>query len=443
MTKPVTTHPATPPSPRATGPIVPASPASLWARPDDAARQARLDTMKRRATGLLALAAAVFLAARALEARYPWVGFIRATAEASLVGGLADWFAVTALFRHPLGIPIPHTAIVATRKDRIGRVLGSFVQTHFLSREVIGAKLREMRPAERAARWLGQVENSRRIARQVASGLARTLETLPDEELRAFVQQGLVSQLRATRVAPALGKVLTLVVAGNRHQELLSEAVRLAAQAVHDNRELIRDRVYAESPWWVPNVVDDLVYQRIVAAIEGMLRDIGADPLHPVRGSFDTALREFVDRLEHSADVIARAEVLKEEWLADPSVTELTGRLWETTRGAVTRYATRTGGDEGPLERGIAGFGQALLGNEAMLDEINEMVIDLVASLVEQHRGEIGDFIAQTVAGWDPAATSRRFELAVGRDLQFVRINGTLVGGLVGLAIYAISRLWR
>ena len=420
------------------------TPASLWSRPDDASRQAQLDAMRRRATGLLALAAGVFAAARSFVGRYPWLGFVRATAEASLVGGLADWFAVTALFRHPLGIPIPHTAIVATRKERIGRVLGTFVQSHFLTRDVIAAKLREVRPAERAARWLSQMENSRRIAQQVASGVARTLDALPDHDMETLVREGLIAQLRATRVAPALGKTLSLVVAGNRHQELLDEAVRLAAQAVHDNRELIREQVKAESPWWVPGVVDDMLYQRIVTAIERMLQGIGDDPHHPLRSTFDTALRGFIDRLEHSPEAIARAEALKEEWLADPSVQELTGRVWETTRGAVTRFATRADGAEpAPLERGIAAFGSALIANQAVLDEINNVVIEVTVSVVEQYRDQIGDFIAETVAGWDPKATSHRFELAVGRDLQWVRINGTLVGGLVGLGIYVVSRIWR
>src|SRR5467141_4308478 len=159
----------TTPSPQLTPP---------WSRPDDAERQARLDAMKRRATGLLATALLVFVAASLFEGRYPWLGYVRATAEASLVGGLADWFAVTALFRRPLGLPIPHTAIVATRKERIGRILGTFVQNHFLSRDVVAANLRAVRPAERAARWLADPEHSRRLARQMASGLARTLEAL-------------------------------------------------------------------------------------------------------------------------------------------------------------------------------------------------------------------------------------------------------------------------
>src|SRR5437879_7305447 len=159
-------------------------PTPVWSRPDDAVRQAQLDAMKRRATGLLALAAAVFGAATAFEGRYPWLGYVRATAEASLVGGLADWFAVTALFRRPLGLPIPHTAIVATRKERIGRILGTFVQNHFLSRDVIALNLRAVHPAERAARWLSDPAHSRQVARQLAGGLAKTLEALPDEDAR-------------------------------------------------------------------------------------------------------------------------------------------------------------------------------------------------------------------------------------------------------------------
>src|SRR5437660_10485363 len=176
--------------------------------------------MKVIATGLLVVMAAVFAAARALDPRYPGIGYVKAFAEAAMVGGLADWFAVTALFRHPLGLPIPHTAIVATRKERIGRILGTFVQNHFLSREVITANLRAVRPAERAARWRADPEHSRRIARQIAGGLAKTLEALPHEDARVLVHEVVSARLRATRVAPALGKTLALVLADDRHQAL-------------------------------------------------------------------------------------------------------------------------------------------------------------------------------------------------------------------------------
>jgi uncharacterized membrane-anchored protein YjiN (DUF445 family) len=427
---------------QAPAPLPASTPA--WSRPDDATRQAQLDAMKRRATGMLALAGLVFGVAAYFESAYPWLGYVRATAEASLVGGLADWFAVTALFRHPLGLPIPHTAIVATRKERIGRILGTFVQNHFLSREVIAANLRAVRPAERAARWLSDPAHSRQMARQVAGGLAKTLEALPDDEARELVRQVVSARVRATRVAPALGRALALVLEGERHQEFLNEAVRLAAQAISDSREYIRERVRAESPWWVPGVVDEKIYQRIIEVTEQLLRAIGADPSHPLRTAFDGALRDFVDRLQYSPDVIAKAEAMKEEWLADPSVADLSARLWEAGRRAIVGYAARDDGTAPtPIERGLSSFGTALLANETMLAEIDDLIVDVAATVVERYRHEIGDLIALTVAGWDPEATSRRFELAVGRDLQFVRINGTLVGGLVGLVIYTLWHLWH
>ncbi|HXE82871.1 MAG TPA: DUF445 family protein, partial [Gemmatimonadales bacterium] len=281
-----------------------------WSRPDDAEREARLRAMKRRATGLLAVALLVFIAASLFEPQYAWLGYVRATAEASLVGGLADWFAVTALFRHPLGIPIPHTAIVATRKERIGQILGNFVQNHFLSRDVIAANLRRVHPAERAAQWLSERDHAKQVSRQFASGLVKTLDALPPNELQDLVSQVVRNRVRSFRVAPALGKTLALALGDNRQEELLNATVKLAADAVRDNRELIRERVKAETPWWVPPVVDDKIYQKIIVAVERLLHDMVNDPQHPLRASFDKAIRDFIDRLQHSPDVIARAEAL-------------------------------------------------------------------------------------------------------------------------------------
>src|SRR6185436_17969353 len=413
-----------------------------WSRPDDAEREARLRAMKRRATGLLAVALLVFIAASLFESQYAWLGYVRATAEASLVGGLADWFAVTALFRHPLGIPIPHTAIVATRKERIGQILGNFVQNHFLSRDVIAANLRRVHPAERAAQWLSERDHAKQVSRQFASGLVKTLDALPPNELQDLVSQVVRNRVRSFRVAPALGKTLALALGDNRQEELLNATVKLAADAVRDNRELIRERVKAETPWWVPPVVDDKIYQKIIVAVERLLHDMVNDPHHPLRASFDKAIRDFIDRLQHSPDVIARAEALKEEWLMGASTDDMARKLWEGIRQSVVSYSQGDGGTTpNPLDSGLSEFGIALLSNPTLLAELDEMLIDLTANVVEKYRFEIGDLIAKTVASWDPEATSRRFELAVGRDLQFVRINGTLVGGLVGLAIYTIIHL--
>src|SRR6185312_10188283 len=230
------------------------------ARPDDADRQAQLDRMKRRASGLLVVATAVFGVTRWYESRLPWLGFIRATAEAAMVGGVADWFAVTALFRHPLGIPIPHTAIVAARKNQIGRSLGSFVSRHFLSRDVLAAKLATLHISEHLATWLAVPENSRTLAHHAARALASGARMMADDDVQEMIDRVLVERIRKTEVAPLLGQMLTLITAGDRHQELLDEAITLLARAVDQNQELIRERIEEESPWWVPGVVDDRIH---------------------------------------------------------------------------------------------------------------------------------------------------------------------------------------
>jgi len=417
------------------------------ARPDDADRQAQLDRMKRRATGLLIVATAIFGVTRWYESRYPWLGFIRATAEAAMVGGLADWFAVTALFRHPLGLPIPHTAIVAARKDRIGRTLGNFVQYNFLARDVVERRLAAMRIAERAVTWLSDPANARLIARQVALGLARSAEALPDDDARRLIGDGLAARVHATRVAPVLGSVLSFITSDSRHQDLLDDALGLIEQSVRENREIIRVKVAEESPWWMPEVVDERIYLKIVGAIENLLREVRESPDHPLRAKFHEALVRFTDKLRTSPDVIAKAEALKEEIFSAPVLDEIATSIWRSARTGLVRYAERQPAEgesapPGALERGIVSFADAMRSNDAMLGELDRFVTDATLTVVEQYRHEVGELIAHTVAAWDPDATSRRIELAIGRDLQFIRINGTLVGGLAGLIIYAVSRFW-
>lgn len=416
----------------------------LWARPDDATRQAQLDAMSRRATSLLVLAAVLFVAAAWFESAHPWLAYVKATAEAALVGGLADWFAVTALFRHPLGIPIPHTAIVATRKDRIGRVLGNFVQSHFLTRVVVEANLRAVRPAERAATWLSKPENARLVARHAATGLSHALKAVQDESVQRVLQDLVTARLRATRAGPVIGKALTVMLPDDRRQALFQAATKLTADAVRDNRELIRATVRAESPWWVPSAVDDRIYSRIVRAIEKLLADIERNPNHPARAAFDSAFRDFVDRLQHAPEAMARADAIKDAWLDEAALAESSAKLLEAAQRMLAEYASRPDdAPDGVVEQGLSELGASLLGNPALLDALDDVLIDVAVFAVEHYRQQIGDVVANTVANWEPQATSRRFELAVGRDLQFVRINGTLVGGLVGLALYSISRLWR
>ena len=424
------------------GPAVETAPAPMPPL-DEAARRAELVRLKRVASGFLGVALLVFLAARLLEPAYPWLGFVRATAEASLVGGLADWFAVTALFRRPLGLPIPHTAIIQHQKDRIGQVLATFVQRHFLVRDVIRAKLASMRLAERIARWISDPAHAGRLARSLAVGLAQAIQTLPQEDARELIRSSAMSRLQRVQLAPLLRKLLGAVAAGDRHQELLDEALRMVSDAMHVNREELRLHLRAESPWWVPGIVDEVLYQRLMAAAQSLITDVSADDRHPLRLRFDHAFRDFVKRLEYSPQLQARTEEIKQDLLDHPMVEELAASLWDRTRQAAERFSALAGepGAVDPLARGVVALGESLLASESRLAELDEVITDFVTTLLEQHRHEMGDLISVTVRRWDPEAAAQRIELAVGRDLQFIRLNGTLVGGLAGLVIYSLSRL--
>ncbi len=400
--------------------------------------------MKRMATGLLGVAGLVFIVARMLEPAHPWLGFVRATAEASLVGGLADWFAVTALFRRPLGLPIPHTAIIQTQKERIGRVLGGFVENHFLSREVLAARLASMHLAERMARWLSDPEQSARLARQLAAGVAQTVQAMPQPEIRELIRSTTLSRLERVHAAPLLGKLLALIATDERHQALLDEALRLMRDALEQNREELRQKIRSESPWWVPGAVDQAFHRKLEAATQRLVEEVQADAQHPLRIRFDTAFRQFIDRLEHSPEVQARAESIKANLLSQGAVEEFASALWDRAVTGAARFTSDADAPTlEPLARGIAAVGVSLSADAQRRKELDDFLIGFMASLVERHREEVGALISDTVRQWDPEVAAQRLELAVGRDLQFIRLNGTLVGGLAGLIIYSVSLLFQ
>lgn len=413
---------------------------------DDTEKALQYAIMRRRATALLAAFSVLFVASAAIRHLYPglspfWVGLVRATAEAAMVGGVADWFAVTALFRHPMGIPIPHTAIVAQRKDRIGRSLGNFVGNNFLAREVIARQLAGMKLGERAARWLSEPHHQRRVARAIAGGVARAVDAVPDDDLRSSVQGAVVAQLRKVHIAPLLADLLALATTDDRHQEFLDRIVTLVNRIVEENKELIRIRIAEESPWWVPGAVDDKLYQKIVSGIERTLAEIAADDAHPLRAQFDKTLRDFVEKLHTSPETIARAEAMKERLLEHPAVGELSGALLATGRTALAKYAGPGAPTPEPLERALGAVAERALGNEALLRDVDESVERLVLAVVDQYRPEVAELIARTVEGWDATAASAKIEVQIGRDLQFIRINGTLVGALVGTLLYLVTVL--
>ncbi len=411
--------------------------------PDAEERQQQLDRMKRRASGLLVVMALIFVAAQLLEAAHPWLGYVRATAEAAMVGGVADWFAITALFRHPLSLPIPHTAIIPTRKDRIGRTLGNFVQHNFLSAEVLGPKILALRPSRRAAEWLRQPEHSRAIARHAAAVLRSATEVVKDEDVHALLERSVIEPLRQRPIAPVLARGLLLLTANDRHQQLLDRVISGLARLIEANEGLIRARIEEESPWWVPGFVDDRVHAKVIGGIERTLLEVATDPAHPLRRQFDELVTDWIVQLQESPAAMARADAVKRQLFDHPTSRSLSASLWEEVKRMLDRRAEPEAGEPpGALERGLIALADGALEDEALLAKLDGWLVAAVLRLVEQHRHEVGALIAHTVSHWNPEETSRRLELVVGRDLQFVRINGTLVGGLVGLALYTATRLF-
>jgi uncharacterized membrane-anchored protein YjiN (DUF445 family) len=409
---------------------------------DPEERQRQLARMKRRATGLLVFMGALFLVARFFEPRYGWLGYIRATAEASLVGGIADWFAITALFRHPLGVPIPHTAIIPSRKDRIGRSLGNFVQNNFLSPEVLAAKLRAAQVSRRAAEWLAEPDQARKAAQNVAAVVRSAGEVVRDEDVHSLLDRSVVEPLRRMPIAPMLSKGLELLTVDGRHQQLLDRMIHGLTALVAENEELIRDRIREESPWWVPELVDDKIHRKVLGGIERTLYEVGADPDHRLRRQFDQMLIDWIIQLQESPEVIARAEAIKHQILDPETSGRLAASIWHEAKAALGREnAPREGDAMDAVARGMSALGRAASEDDTLLEKVDGWIISAVLKVVEQHRHEVGGLIAQTVSAWDPDETSRRIELLVGRDLQFIRINGTLVGGLVGLILYSVTQL--
>ncbi len=424
------------------GPVSePAVVSTLGPRPDDAQRQARLDRMRRRATGLLLLSAVVWYGAHHFVSLLPWLDWVRAGAEAALVGGLADWFAVTALFRHPLGIPIPHTAIVVRQRDRIGRVLGNFVQQHFLTRDVVAAELRRLHPAERMARWLAEPANAERTAVLLQGGFARAVQAVPDDELRALIRRAAVERVEQTMLAPLLGDVLTAVTVDDRHHQVLDQALPILIGVLQDNGDAIRAELHRERPWYMPGVVDNAIYRQILRATEKTLLAMQADAKHPLRLRFDAALRAFVEQLKHSPDVGAKTELIKQQVLNAEVVEGIVDGVWDSVRASALRYGADGAAPPEGLVRGLAAAGAALLANETALNELDNRLIDVVADAAERHREHVGMLVARTIQSWDPEVAASRLELAVGPDLQYIRINGTLVGAMAGLAIHALSKV--
>jgi len=410
---------------------------------EEHARVLRLRRTRRAATALLAVVAVVYLAARTFEPVHPAIGYLRAFCEAALVGGLADWFAVTALFRHPLGVPLPHTAIVPRNKARIGRTLGEFVQRNFLSDDVVVARLADIDFARIAARWLSDAERSAPAVEQLARCLPRLLDTAAEEPARHFLRQHLRAGLERVEFAPLAANVLEILSASEQHQRLLDEVLEQAHRFLDEAEPEIRAKVRERTAWlWQKLGVDEAISDRLIKAAQESLAEIGADPQHPWRMRFSTMVRDYIAALRESPEHRARAEGLKQALLAHPLLGEYLGQVWERVRERVrddvrapdSRLRTA-------LHEAVRAIGDGVLADAAVADALNAWLRGAAAGLVRQRRQAVASLIEDTVQRWDAGVFTRRIELAIGPDLQYIRVNGTLIGGMIGVIIHAISGL--
>jgi uncharacterized membrane-anchored protein YjiN (DUF445 family) len=397
----------------------------------------RLRRMRAFATALLAVMAVVYVGATWFASPTPYLGAIRAFAEAALVGGLADWFAVTALFRRPLGLPIPHTAIVPARKNEIGRALARFIRDHFLVREAVERRLRRANLAARLGTWLEEGGNAARVSRDVGLALAWALREEGGGELRGALGGTLLSAFDDVPVNRTVATVLEVLTTGERADLIIDQLVAFGRSELEKNRVTIRVRIHEQSPWWLPNFVDQEIFDKLVGGLEELLEAIAADAAHPARAEIKARLASMQHALAADPTLAAKSRALKDELVAHPAVRSYAYELWQRLRGELAdALADETSPLTQGLTREIGALGARLHADASLAAELDDWLKELLLHVVDNYRDPLSEIVSETIESWDAQATSRRIELNIGTDLQFIRVNGTLVGGLVGLALY-------
>lgn len=410
----------------------------------DRERRRALRRMKAVALGFLIGATVIFLACAWAQSRGAgnWVGYVRAAAEAGMVGALADWFAVTALFTHPLGIPIPHTAIIKRKKDQLGEGLGTFVRENFMSAEVVATKLRDAEIAGRVGKWLCEYSHAERVAAEASTVLRVLVEMLRDEDVQHVLDRMIVKRIAEPQWGPPVGRVLSGLLAEQRQEALLQLLADRAFQWSLNAGEVIERVIERDSPTWSPRWVDHLVGDRIHRELMDFTDKVRRDPHHELRRSATKFLFEFADDLQYDQATIARAEKVKEQIMARDEVTKAAETAWSAAKRIVLESvedpssALRT-----RIADSVVRVGESLRDDADLRDKVDGWIIRAAQHLVSQYGTEITAIITETIERWDADEASRRIELHVGRDLQFIRINGTVVGSLAGLVIYSVAQL--
>jgi len=419
-----------------------AAPSTVALTRGEQVRRRQLVVAKRRASALLALVTAVFLGASLWRGGGSWVGYVQATALASMAGGLADWFAVTALFRHPFGLPIPHTAIVVERKDQFAATLGEFVQERFLTPEVVVERVSGAEVVPRLAAWLGDSDNASRVAAEGAKAVVALADGVRDEDVHRTLEDVLRARAEAVPLAPLAGRVLRFLIADGRHHEALDAALNGLDRYLDGHRAELKERLGARSPWWLPGAVEDRIFERLLEGARAVVRDMAKNHDHQLRQQFEARLASLAQELETSPVFLARGEQLKREVLDQPEIREWVAAVWRDVKLQLRQQAEDPHSElRRRLAAAIAGAGRRLQHDAALAARLQQGIESGVRYVTENFQGEMASLVTNTIARWDAAETADRLELLLGPDLQYVRLNGTIVGAAVGLILHVVSQL--
>ena len=404
-------------------------------------RRHDLTVRRRWATGLLAFVALVFVATAIWGGDATWVGYVEATAAASTVGGLADWFAVTALFRRPLGLPIPHTAIIVERKDQFGATLAAFMRESFLTSEVLVERVRAAGVVGRLGAWLAKEENAARVAAEVSDAAVAGADLLKDDDVHRVVEDMVRERVESTPLAPLAGRALRFFTQDGRHDELLDTVLVGLERYLGAHGQELKAQLGAKSPWWLPGAVEDRIFDRLLDGARAVVQEMATDRTHALRRQFDARLRLLAAELETSVDLFERGERLKHDVLSQPQVREWVASLWADAKAELRSQACDP---DSQLRRqlviGISSAGRRLQEDPQLAATVQTALERGVAYLADHFDGDIAAFISGTISRWDAEETASRLELLLGPDLQYVRINGTVVGAVAGLVLHAVSR---
>jgi uncharacterized membrane-anchored protein YjiN (DUF445 family) len=414
--------------------------------PEQSAKLAALRRTKAIATGALGLCVAVFAVAKYLEPRWPWLSFVAAFAEAATIGGLADWYAVVALFRRPLGLPIPHTAIIPENQNRIADNLGRFIEVNFLAAGPVRDKLQQVDFSALVADWLSGPERAAGLSRFVARLVPQTLSAVEQSGLRSFITGRMLDQVEKVKLAPLAAELLSAFTDDRRHQRLFDEFTKIVGKFLSDEDALaaMREKIREELPSLFKLFrADAYLLKKIVASAGSLLEEVRADPDHPMRQEFDRFVLKFIDRLRNSKDYAKRAEKLKRDFLARPELAGLAEDMWASMRTIIEQDASA---DNSKIREHLAAMfvdvGRHLATDPQIRADMNQGFVVALVSFVESQKSGVSSFIADQVKRWDLAQLTRLIEINIGRDLQYIRFNGMLIGGIAGLILHLAERLF-